>query len=280
MSLLIQEPRIVSRSLSALIYGVIVTSILMTEAFAAGNKSRPFAAHNEAAIDASIRTGDLDTAEDLARRAVSHVSRIVAPDALALARAYGNLAAVLTMKGALAQAADAWSAAANVRHTDLVRRAFDLSNLAGVEVLQGKYPSAEKRLMTALDIQSGVLGRNHPLVAETLGRIATVYRRQKRYADAAQIMTRGLAILRASVGPQAPGVGIGLLQLSAIHIAQGDFGAGRAHLVEGIAILKRTLGPRHPSVVKATTSLAALDAKAPGLAAASAPDPTGQDNRL
>ena len=79
-----------------------------------------------------------------------------------------------------------------------------LENLADLYVAQGKYAEAEPLYRRALGIWERTLGREHPHVASSLDKYATLLRRMNRETEAAAMEARAKAI-RAK-NPGAPPV--------------------------------------------------------------------------
>ncbi|MGH6814924.1 MAG: tetratricopeptide repeat protein, partial [Hyphomicrobiaceae bacterium] len=73
-----------------------------------------------------------------------------------------------------------WTPQAQANHP--ITEASRLTTQADQYRRKGRYAEAEDLYRQALAIREKRLGRNHPLVASTLGRLADVYRIQRRYA--------------------------------------------------------------------------------------------------
>jgi uncharacterized protein (DUF433 family) len=96
------------------------------------------------------------------------------------------------------------------------------------------YSDAEPLLRTALGIYESKLGPDHPDVADTLNKLASLYLAMSRYADAQPLLRRALKIRESKLGPEHPGVAEILNNLAVVYEHIGikpGFCGGKPHIL-------------------------------------------------
>jgi tetratricopeptide (TPR) repeat protein len=125
----------------------------------------------------------------------------------------------------------------------------------------GLYDKAEEQLTSALDVRRKVLGKEHPLVAESLHdlaafRLATGVDRDK-LASADTLCREALAIRLRAFGENHPDVAASLQQLGKVH-GPTELSAAESVYVRAIAIRERVMGEEDPEVAKGLLALAGV----------------------
>ncbi len=127
-------------------------------------------------------------------------------------------------------------------------KALQLHNDAGWNNLLDRFEKAEQAYRGSLAVQEEVYGPNHPYVARTLCKLASVYSKQGRYGDAVPLYKRLLAIFKTILGPEHRFVGQTLYDLANLHMAQGRYGEAEPLLERALPLQEETLGPDHRDV--------------------------------
>src|SRR5262249_49735006 len=111
------------------------------------------------------------------------------------------------------------------------------------------------------------LGKDHPLVANALNNLATLYQAQGQYAKAEPLFLRALQIYEDKLGKDHPHVVNALNNLAALCLAQGQDAtaeppphSARADLLAHLAlkIHEDKFGKNHPHVANSLNILATL----------------------
>jgi tetratricopeptide (TPR) repeat protein len=131
-----------------------------------------------------------------------------------------------------------------------------LTMLARILESKGQLKQSVQQLEQALAIRERLLGRNHPLVAETLNLLGLANYHQGRMADAERSYGAAVEILRK----QAPSTDLAaaLSNLGNAMSAQGRLKEGENRTREALSIWERLSGPDDPSVAVGLTNLAVL----------------------
>lgn len=133
-----------------------------------------------------------------------------------------------------------------------------LNNLAEVYRLQGQLREAWRSAVTALWIRRRVLGRRHPLVAQSWSNLATIRLDDGRYRAAESLYKRALAIRQFHALAQ-PGLHAATLR----SLADAVFAAGRFYEAESLYrqaadMYEQTFGPHDPQLALTLTFLGRL----------------------
>ncbi|HVG60145.1 MAG TPA: CHAT domain-containing tetratricopeptide repeat protein [Hyalangium sp.] len=135
-------------------------------------------------------------------------------------------------------------------------RESQLEFLANAYKLKGSYTIAEWQYQHLLEIREAALGKNHPLVASTLGMLADVYRLQKRYAEARPLHERALAI-REAASPKNPLATASTLEkLAEFYMDLGLYPQAEPFYKRALSLREGALGENHPTVILALDNLA------------------------
>ncbi len=155
---------------------------------------------------------------------------------------------------ALAYAEAAESAAARTGNVGLARERI-LSYFGEIQRRGDQLAAAQTRLEEAVRRLEQAKGPSHPLVAESLDRLASVYRQQGDLTAARKAATRALAIYEASYGPEHQDTATVLDTLAAIDVERGDLAAGLAGYREVSRRLRGLFGDDHVEVALVRTNV-------------------------
>jgi len=131
-----------------------------------------------------------------------------------------------------------------------------LTMLARILESKGQLKQSVQQLEQALAIRERLLGRDHPLVADTLNLLGLANYHQGRMADAEMRYGAAVEILRK----QAPSTDLAaaLSNLGNAMSAQGRLKEGEERTREALSIWEREAGPDDPTVAVGLTNLAVL----------------------
>jgi tetratricopeptide (TPR) repeat protein len=123
---------------------------------------------------------------------------------------------------------------------------------------EGKYREAVAPAERALALREKALGPNHPAIAESLNRLAEVYRAQGAYTKAEPLHTRALDIREKVLGPNHPDVAESLNNLASLYEDQGAYAKAEPLHTRALDIREKVLGPNHPDVAESLNNLGLL----------------------
>lgn len=138
----------------------------------------------------------------------------------------------------------------------LRRRLF----VSGEEVQPAEFV---KRMELELASQEKTLGRDHPVVSDTLNLLAEVFHAYDKYSDADPLYKRALAIREKAYGPEHKEVSMILDSLAALYFDQGKCADAEALYKRALPILEKALGPDHHKVSNIRTNLEFLHERRP-----------------
>jgi tetratricopeptide (TPR) repeat protein len=116
-------------------------------------------------------------------------------------------------------------------------------NLGWVLAERSRYAEDLLETQQALDIESRVLGAEHPRTLIIQMQTGTILFHLGRYADARELQERVLASQRKVLGADSPYVAGTLAQLGLTLTEQRDLDAAAQALTEGMAISEKKFGP-------------------------------------
>ena len=123
---------------------------------------------------------------------------------------------------------------------------------------QGRYQEAIPIAKRALAIYEKALGKEHPSVATSLGKLAELYYSLGDYGKAEPLHKRALAICEKALGPEHPHVAASLNNLALLYKTLGDYSKAEPLYKRALAICEKALGPEHPHVATSLNNLAGL----------------------
>ncbi len=107
--------------------------------------------------------------------------------------------------------------------------------------LNAAIPLAER----ALVIREKVLGKEHPDVADSVSKLAELYRDLGNYQKAEPLFQRALAIREKILGKKHPNVAGNLFALALLYFVQGNYQKAEPLLLRALAIREKLLGKEH-----------------------------------
>jgi CHAT domain-containing protein/Tfp pilus assembly protein PilF len=122
----------------------------------------------------------------------------------------------------------------------------------------GKYDTALPLAERALAMQEQALGPQHPLVAQSLNNLASLYQVTGKYNQAEPLLQRAVRMTERVQGPQHPEVATMLVNLAELYREKGDYQQAEPLYQRALAIRERALGLHHPNVAQSLNNLAAL----------------------
>ena len=111
---------------------------------------------------------------------------------------------------------------------------------------RGSYLAAELFLKRAIAVDGKVRGPDHPGLAATLDKLATLYQATGRHGAAEPLLKRAVAIDEKALGPEHPDLAGRLNNLAVLYWATGRPAAAEPLFVRALAILEKRLPPGHP----------------------------------
>ncbi len=124
--------------------------------------------------------------------------------------------------------------------------------------LSGETSKADSVLQHVLQTQKQNLGPDHPMVASTLGHLASLSYAQDRTAEADSLLQYALLIQEQSLGPDHPDVAETLSMLAELSKETSRFAEAESLFHRALHIQEQSLGPNHPEVAETLSSLAQL----------------------
>ncbi len=133
------------------------------------------------------------------------------------------------------------------------------SSVANVHYARGDYDESERLFAEALAISEGLLGAEHPNVADILTNLADVHYAKGDLDGAQAIYERSVAIAEASLGPVHPNLAFTLNNLATVHLKRGELVPAQESLERSLAIFEVTLGDAHPELANIVNNVANID---------------------
>ncbi len=123
---------------------------------------------------------------------------------------------------------------------------------------QGEYKKASDLFEQAVELAIKTFGPDHPYVATSLNKLASLYASLGRYANAEPLYQRSLKIREAKLGPDHPDVATSLNNLALLYYSQGRYAEAEPLYKRSLEIREAKLGPDHPDVATSLNNLAGL----------------------
>ncbi len=120
------------------------------------------------------------------------------------------------------------------------------------------FPGAERAFLEAIEIDTAVLGADHPAIATTRENLGNVYFREKKMDETARNLEVVLAMRRKALGDDSEPVARTLANMAAVYKASGNLEAAGRTYPEALERLTRKLGPDHPDVSHVLTGMGEL----------------------
>jgi len=122
----------------------------------------------------------------------------------------------------------------------------------------GRFQEAETLYRRAIIARETAFGPEHPLVAQSLEGLASVYRQMGRYAEAEPVLRRVLAIRKKEVGDEHPDVARTYNSLAGINRDLGRYTEAESLYKRALSIREKSLGPNHLDVASSLNDLGIL----------------------
>jgi len=120
------------------------------------------------------------------------------------------------------------------------------------------YESALKLAQESLVIRKAALRPDHPLVAESLFNVASIYFKLGSYAVAEPLFKESLAIRERKLGPDDPDVAKSVNSLAGLYQMIGDYERAETLFKRALTIRQKSFGPEHGIVAQSMVNLGLL----------------------
>jgi tetratricopeptide (TPR) repeat protein len=127
---------------------------------------------------------------------------------------------------------------------------LSMNNLAGLYRREGKGMQAEPLFVNAMEIQSRVLGPNHPLTLASMNNLAGLYQAEGKYGQAGQLFEKVLASRRRAPGPEHSDTLLTLRNLVRLNIDRGDYARAEPQARELLSILENKALPDGSAAIR------------------------------
>ncbi len=146
-------------------------------------------------------------------------------------------------------------------NTDVVERITLMCHVANYHVNCAQFDEAEQLCQRALLLGEQTLGFEHPLIAEALKGLASIFYLQGKYGETKQFCQRALRIEEQTLGPEDPRIAGSLNNLAILYAEQGEYREyeeAEALFQRALRIWEQALGPEHPRVTTSIHNLGAF----------------------
>jgi tetratricopeptide (TPR) repeat protein len=213
-----------------------------------------------AAADVDERRGDYPAARTQLEAALLQAGRsgadeLAAEAALSLVWITGVRLAQFDLGHAYARLAEMWLDRLDAPPGDLRWRRFH-HVLASLLDEEADYDAAVEHQEEAITIGEAALGREHPLVADSINNLGLIHRSRGEPQRAREAFLRAVAIREASFGPDHPFVATTLGNLGLAETDLGHYDEAMRILQRSLAIRERVFGPDHVDVASALLNVA------------------------
>jgi len=133
-----------------------------------------------------------------------------------------------------------------------------LDTIGSVYQKLGLYRPSLPLLQRALEIRTGQLGADDPLLATSLANLATLHWYDGDYDRAGELYQQALDIRERALGSDHPDVADILFDLGSSFHQKGDYDRAAALYQRALQIRERALGPSHPDVALSLNNLGVL----------------------
>ncbi|KAK0619529.1 hypothetical protein B0T14DRAFT_479768 [Immersiella caudata] len=188
-----------------------------------------------------------DAIRELAGRALSTVSRLYP---------YGNYENRILCGAYLSHAYAVLELKGTGSEDEKLAKALLLHRTAEFFDYQGQWKDAEKSLAEAQEIQTQVLGPEHPDTLTSMANLASTFRNQGRWAEAESLEVQAMEIRKRVLGPEHPDTLTSMANLASTYMNQGRWTEAESLNVQVMEIRKRVLGPEHPHTLTSMANLA------------------------
>jgi len=130
-----------------------------------------------------------------------------------------------------------------------------LNNVSMIYKDLADYDRAIRLCKRCLEIRERDLGRESPVVAESLNNLATIYEQQARYSQALPLLTRSAGIMEKHYGLNHPKFALALNNLGDLYRDLGDGDRAASFCKQGLVIREKALDAKHPAIAESLDSL-------------------------
>lgn len=110
--------------------------------------------------------------------------------------------------------------------------------LAGLYYAKGDFAAAARVMRSVVEVKRHVLGRDHPLLAQSLSNLASVLVSGDEYGEAERALSESLEIRRSRFGPRHYETAKALNSMAWFRTVRGQYAAAAAELKEALDILE------------------------------------------
>ena len=126
----------------------------------------------------------------------------------------------------------------------------DLLRKLGVYLLRDRrYNEAETRLLPVAEINTRLLGEEHPNTLKSMSNLAFIYQCQGRWKEAEELAIQIIATMKKVLGKEDPDTLSSINNLALIYWNQGRLKEAEELGVQVLEINKRVLGKEHPDTL-------------------------------
>ncbi len=137
-------------------------------------------------------------------------------------------------------------------------RAFALTGRMNVQRRAGRYAEAEAAAREAVALRRPVLGEAHPLLAESIGSLASIRQERGDLLAALPAAIRAAEVIAAGQGTSHPNYAVAINNLGYLHLEMGDLRTALDLFRRSLAIRKAALGTESTAYALALNNLAAV----------------------
>ncbi|MDT8437413.1 MAG: tetratricopeptide repeat protein [Wenzhouxiangellaceae bacterium] len=229
------------------------------QAWGQGAKVLPWLANLGAVARA---TGDLQQADEIARRALRIARDELGPPHPALAACCDHVAAIAYMNNQYAVAEPLYREALSMTEAafgaDHPAVAACLGNLGSLLDARQQYREAEQCHRRAVAMLIAIHGERHADTAGALHNLGVALEAQGKAAEAEQLFRRALEAWNEVVGSDSPAFATTLLALACVLRDRQAWQESEALFRADIELWRKLMGPEHPHTLDALTELSRL----------------------
>jgi serine/threonine-protein kinase len=211
--------------------------------------SADLAANLREQVNSHFYTGNLETAETIARRVLAMTRRLNGDRHALVADDLVNLGAVRHERGEYTDAERFHREALAITESwygpEHFKTASNLTMLGRSLQMQKRLDEAADVLRRAVSIQQRVFGPDHPRVASAVNDLGSVALQRGDHDEAEAAFRRMAEIYRTVYGTKHYLVGIAVSNLGSVYFARGDHAAAEPLFRQAVALYEETQSPRH-----------------------------------
>jgi CHAT domain-containing protein/tetratricopeptide (TPR) repeat protein len=199
--------------------------------------------------------GRYSEAEKLYRRYLDITQSVLGAEHPDVAKGMNNLANLLLEEARYNEAEQLLQTALGIYAAEAgtggsVYLAKTLTNLGALLHLEGRYHDAELYYRQALEVARGLVGEQHPDVAQQLNNLANLYDDTRQFALAESLYTESLRICEATLGPTHDKVATTKRNIARLYVREGRYAEAEPLAREAIEIGTTTLGAENAQLAE------------------------------